>query len=82
MVFFEAAQLVRFQQKKRCLHSGKQRGAEDQNGDNTQHNGQSRRTHFCETKLRAPWVPFRVRRTGQGTRRPSEELVVGGLLIL
>ena len=46
MILFEAAQLMRLQQKERCLHSGKQCGAEDQNGDGAQHNGQSRGTHF------------------------------------
>ena len=82
MILFEAAQLMRLQQRERCLHSGKQRGAEDQNGDGAQHNGQSKGTHFCGTKPHAPCVAFPARGTGEGGRRPSEELVVRGLLIL
>jgi len=82
MIFFQTAQLMRLPQKERCFHSGKQRGAEDQNAEGAQHNSQSKGTHFCGTKTRAPCVAFSARRTGEGGRRPSEELVVSGLLIL
>ncbi|MEP6585279.1 MAG: hypothetical protein ABJB70_00985, partial [Candidatus Udaeobacter sp.] len=82
MILFEAAQLVRLQQGERCFHSGKKRGAEDQNGDGAQHNGQSKSTHLRGTKPHAPCVAFPARGTGEGGRGPSEELVVRGLLIL
>src|ERR1700758_75141 len=82
MIFFEAAQLMRLQQKKRGLYSGKQRRTKDQNSDGAQHNGQSKGTHLFGTKSRAPCMASGARRTEQGKQRPSQELVVRGLLIL
>ena len=82
MILLKAAQLMRLQQRERCLNSGKQRGAEDQNRDAAQHDAQSKGAHFCGTKPGVTCVAFPARRTETGIRRPSEELVVLGLLIL
>jgi hypothetical protein len=38
VVLLQSPQLMRFQQKERRFHSGKKRGAEDQNRDGSQHN--------------------------------------------
>ena len=82
MIRFEAAQLMRLQQGERCLHSGKQRGTEDQNRDGTEYDGESRATHLFGGKSRPPCMAFSGRRRVEDGRGPSEALLVRGLLIL
>jgi len=82
MMHFQAAQLMWLEQKKRRLHCGKECRAQNQHCDGGQQRGQGKTGHFLWDGVARRRGRLSLAKERGRVRLSSEELVVGGLLIL